>query len=164
MDFLMFHLDPPCPTLLGPAGGPPLKWPYGCFRGSPPAGQPVLYPFGHPTLDSISFLICIVLMFSQCRTRPSAVALNRRASSLVDLVQPSPITSHSPFRSIPRAGRQWERPCKLVLTTPEIRKSFFPGNNSKAHLYIHIKDYSCTGLHKIMNLSRTDHFYQLSLR
>jgi hypothetical protein len=38
MDSLKFHLGPPCPTLLWPAGGPPLKQPYGHFRGSPPAG------------------------------------------------------------------------------------------------------------------------------
>jgi hypothetical protein len=27
----------PCSTLLRPAGRPPLTWPYGCFRGGPPA-------------------------------------------------------------------------------------------------------------------------------
>jgi hypothetical protein len=30
------HQGPACPTLLLPAGGPPLKQPYGCFRGCPP--------------------------------------------------------------------------------------------------------------------------------
>jgi hypothetical protein len=52
MNSLKFHLGPPCPTLLCPAGGSPLKWPYGRFRGGPPEdGRPVavFYPFGHPT-------------------------------------------------------------------------------------------------------------------
>jgi hypothetical protein len=30
---LKFHLGPPCPNLLCPVGGPPLKWPISCFRG-----------------------------------------------------------------------------------------------------------------------------------
>jgi hypothetical protein len=30
---LKFHQGPPCPTLLHPAGGPPLKWPCNRFRG-----------------------------------------------------------------------------------------------------------------------------------
>jgi hypothetical protein len=34
----------PCPTLLCPAGGPPPKWPYGCFWGGPPSGRPA---YGH---------------------------------------------------------------------------------------------------------------------
>ena len=33
MDSLKFHPDLPCPTLSCPAGGPPLKWPHGRFRG-----------------------------------------------------------------------------------------------------------------------------------
>jgi hypothetical protein len=33
MDSLKYHQGPPCPTLLRPAGGPPLKQPYGHFRG-----------------------------------------------------------------------------------------------------------------------------------
>jgi hypothetical protein len=58
MDLLKFHLGLPCPTLLRPAGGQSTKWPYGCFRGGPPAGvarlhgkrpAAVFYPFGHPT-------------------------------------------------------------------------------------------------------------------
>jgi hypothetical protein len=36
---LKFHLGTLCPTLLCPAGGPPLKRPYGRFRGGPPAGR-----------------------------------------------------------------------------------------------------------------------------
>jgi hypothetical protein len=36
---LKFRPGPPCPTLLCPVGGPPLKQPYRCFRGFPPAGQ-----------------------------------------------------------------------------------------------------------------------------
>jgi hypothetical protein len=36
---LKFHQDPPCRTLSRPVGGPPLKRPYGCFRGSPLAGS-----------------------------------------------------------------------------------------------------------------------------
>jgi hypothetical protein len=43
MDSLKFHLGPPCPTLLRPAGRPPLKRPYGCFK-----GRAVLYPLKHP--------------------------------------------------------------------------------------------------------------------
>jgi hypothetical protein len=37
MDSLKFHLGLPCPTFLRPAGMPPLKWPYGCFKGGLPA-------------------------------------------------------------------------------------------------------------------------------
>jgi hypothetical protein len=44
---------PPCLTLLRPAGGIPLKWLCGRFRGGPPAGwarlAAVFYPFGHST-------------------------------------------------------------------------------------------------------------------
>jgi hypothetical protein len=47
MDFLKFHPGLLCPTLLCPSGGPTLKWPFGCFKGDPPAA--VFYPFGHPT-------------------------------------------------------------------------------------------------------------------
>jgi hypothetical protein len=36
MASLKFHPGPPCPTLLRPAGGPPLKRPYGRFWGGPP--------------------------------------------------------------------------------------------------------------------------------
>jgi hypothetical protein len=32
MDSLKFHPGLPCPTLLNPAGGPPLKRPYSCFK------------------------------------------------------------------------------------------------------------------------------------
>jgi hypothetical protein len=39
MNFLKFHLGPPCPTVLRPAGGPPLKQHFGHFRGGPPTGQ-----------------------------------------------------------------------------------------------------------------------------
>jgi hypothetical protein len=39
MDSLKFHPGPPYRTLLRPAGGPPLKWPNGRFRGSPPVGR-----------------------------------------------------------------------------------------------------------------------------
>jgi hypothetical protein len=39
MDSLQFHPGPPCFTLLRPAGGPPLKQPYGCFRRGLPAGR-----------------------------------------------------------------------------------------------------------------------------
>jgi hypothetical protein len=39
MESLKFHLGPPCPTLLCPAGGTPLKQPYGRFRGGPLAGR-----------------------------------------------------------------------------------------------------------------------------
>jgi hypothetical protein len=49
MDSLKFHSGLPCPTLLRPVGGPPLKLPYGRFRGGPPAGRAtcaaVFYPF-----------------------------------------------------------------------------------------------------------------------
>jgi hypothetical protein len=40
-DSLKFHLGPPCPTLLRPAGGPPLKRPYSRFWGGLPAGRAV---------------------------------------------------------------------------------------------------------------------------
>jgi hypothetical protein len=39
MDSLEFHTGPPCPTLLCPVGGAPLKRPYGRFWGGPPARQ-----------------------------------------------------------------------------------------------------------------------------
>jgi hypothetical protein len=39
MDSLNFHSGLPCPTLLRPAGGAPLKRPVVRFRGSPPTGQ-----------------------------------------------------------------------------------------------------------------------------
>jgi hypothetical protein len=38
MDSLKFHPGPPCPTLLRPPGGPPLRRPCFGFRGGPPAG------------------------------------------------------------------------------------------------------------------------------
>jgi hypothetical protein len=38
MDFLKFHPGSPCLTLLHSAGGPPLKQPYGHFRGGLPVG------------------------------------------------------------------------------------------------------------------------------
>jgi hypothetical protein len=50
MDFLKFHPVPPCPTVLRPLGGAPLKWPYGCFRGGPPTGR---LTCGHPHLDTL---------------------------------------------------------------------------------------------------------------
>jgi hypothetical protein len=39
MDSLKFHLCPPCPTLLHPAGGPLPKWPYSRFWGGLPTGR-----------------------------------------------------------------------------------------------------------------------------
>jgi hypothetical protein len=39
MDSLKYHPGPPCPTLLRPTGKPPLKQPYGRFRGSQSAGR-----------------------------------------------------------------------------------------------------------------------------
>jgi hypothetical protein len=42
MESLKFHTNPPCPTLLCPAGVTLLKRPYGRHA-------PVFYPFGHPT-------------------------------------------------------------------------------------------------------------------
>jgi hypothetical protein len=39
MDLLKFHPGPPYPTLLFPRGRPPLKRPYGRFRGSLPTGR-----------------------------------------------------------------------------------------------------------------------------
>jgi hypothetical protein len=40
MDSLKLHPGPPCPTLLRPAGGSPMKQPYGHFMGGLPAGWP----------------------------------------------------------------------------------------------------------------------------
>jgi hypothetical protein len=37
MDSHKFHTGPPSPTLLRPAGGPRLKWPYGRFMGGLPS-------------------------------------------------------------------------------------------------------------------------------
>jgi hypothetical protein len=39
MDSLKSHLDPPCPTILCPAGRPLLKRPFGGFWGGPPVRQ-----------------------------------------------------------------------------------------------------------------------------
>jgi hypothetical protein len=39
MNSLKFHPSLPYPTLLHPAGGPPLKRPYDSFKGGPPLGQ-----------------------------------------------------------------------------------------------------------------------------
>jgi hypothetical protein len=36
MDFTKYHSGPPCLTILPPAGGPPLKQPYGRFWNDPP--------------------------------------------------------------------------------------------------------------------------------
>jgi hypothetical protein len=42
---LKFNLGPPYPTLLCPAGGLPLKWPYGHFRGGlQPSSTPLDTP------------------------------------------------------------------------------------------------------------------------
>jgi hypothetical protein len=52
MDSLKFRSGPPCPILLRPTGGPPLKWPYGRFKGGPSQGvrhAAVFYPIGDPT-------------------------------------------------------------------------------------------------------------------
>jgi hypothetical protein len=51
MDPLKFHTGPPCPTLLCPAGMPPLKQLYRRFRGSPQGRRPmaIFHPFRHPT-------------------------------------------------------------------------------------------------------------------
>jgi hypothetical protein len=38
-DSLKFHPGPPCPTLLRPVGGPPLKQFSDCLGGGPPTGQ-----------------------------------------------------------------------------------------------------------------------------
>jgi hypothetical protein len=51
IDSLKFQLGPPWPTLLCPAGGPPLKQPFSCFRGGSPTGWAAcspLQPFGTP--------------------------------------------------------------------------------------------------------------------
>jgi hypothetical protein len=48
MDSLKYHPGPPCPTLLRPTGGSPLKRPYGRFRGDLPTERAaVFYPFEH---------------------------------------------------------------------------------------------------------------------
>jgi hypothetical protein len=39
MDSLKFRPSTPCPTLLRPKCGPPLKRLYGCYRGDPPPGR-----------------------------------------------------------------------------------------------------------------------------
>ena len=52
MDSLKLYLDPPCPNLLYPVGGPPLKRPNSCFKGGPPTGRAVcgrLIPLWIPT-------------------------------------------------------------------------------------------------------------------
>jgi hypothetical protein len=52
MDSLKLHPGLPRLTLLRPASGPSLKWPYGCFRVAHPQGgrlAAVFYPLCHPT-------------------------------------------------------------------------------------------------------------------
>jgi hypothetical protein len=44
MDSLRFHLGLPCSTFLRPAGGPPLKRPYGLMAVS----AMIFYPLGRP--------------------------------------------------------------------------------------------------------------------
>jgi hypothetical protein len=73
MDSLKFYLGPPCLTLLRPAVGPPLKRPYGRFRGHPQPGRhaAVFYLFGHPTPytydKNLPFVVFLVRYFpSQC--------------------------------------------------------------------------------------------------
>jgi hypothetical protein len=51
MDSLKFYMGPPCPNLLRPVDGPPLKRPYGCFWGNPSTGRAAcgrLLPFWTP--------------------------------------------------------------------------------------------------------------------
>jgi hypothetical protein len=57
MDSLKFHPDLPCPTLRLPAGGLPMKCPYGVAspQGERPAA--VFYPFGHPPLYAYGIIL-----------------------------------------------------------------------------------------------------------
>jgi len=54
MDSLKFHPSPPCPTLLCPAGEPPLRRPYSHFRGGLPAGRAAC---AHPTPYAYAFSV-----------------------------------------------------------------------------------------------------------
>jgi hypothetical protein len=54
MDSLRYHLGPLSPTLLRPAGGPPLKWPYGRFRAGQ-AAKSCLLPFWTPHAVCLCF-------------------------------------------------------------------------------------------------------------
>jgi hypothetical protein len=62
MNSLKVYLGPQYLTLLRPAGGLPLKWPYGRIRGGSPTGRAacdrLLYPFGHPTLYAYALALC----------------------------------------------------------------------------------------------------------
>jgi hypothetical protein len=66
MDSIKFHPDPTCPTLLRPAGGPPLKRPYDHFRGGLPAGRVAcghLLPLWTPHAVRLCFHFPLVLLF-----------------------------------------------------------------------------------------------------
>jgi hypothetical protein len=70
LDSLKFHPGLPCPTLLRPAGGPPLKRPHGHFSGSPPTRRvpaAFFYPFGHrsPYVCSLHLFLWIPHKVSQ---------------------------------------------------------------------------------------------------
>jgi hypothetical protein len=60
MDSLKFYLGLPCPTLLRPANGPPLKRLYGPFWGGPPTGCAAccnLLPFGTPHAVRLWYIV-----------------------------------------------------------------------------------------------------------
>jgi hypothetical protein len=59
MDTLKYHPGPSCPTSLWPAGGPPLKRPYGRLRGGPPTGR-VACSRLLPPWTPHTILVCVV--------------------------------------------------------------------------------------------------------
>jgi hypothetical protein len=68
LDSLKFHPRPLSPTLLRPAGGPPLKRPYGCFLGGPPTG-PAACDCLLPLWTPLAVRLCIHSVVSWSLTR-----------------------------------------------------------------------------------------------
>jgi hypothetical protein len=57
VDSLKFRSGPPCLTVLGPAGGPPLKQPYGHFRCDPRATSTYLDTPRRTPMDASSSIV-----------------------------------------------------------------------------------------------------------
>jgi hypothetical protein len=71
MDFLKFYPGPPCPSLVHPVAGPPLKRPHSltAFRGGPPVGRAAcgcLLPLWTPHAVRLCFVrwVCFRFLWS----------------------------------------------------------------------------------------------------
>jgi hypothetical protein len=101
MDSLKFHPGPPCPTILRPAGKPPLKRPYGCFRDDPPAGQAAcsyLLPLWTPDGPRHTSMGVIVW--------PSAIRQLRFHGSMVRFFMPCMHFSYNDFFALQLRGKK----------------------------------------------------------